>query len=79
MSFKDWLGDTYETDPVDWAEGMAQLIKENRMKEMDYDNLENMLLEMSRSEKREVFSRLGTLIFHLLRKQLQLDILYKNV
>jgi Domain of unknown function DUF29 len=57
----------YETDFVAWAETTAQLLRENRFAELDLDNLIEEVEALSRSDKREIRSRLIKLLSHLLK------------
>lgn len=66
--FRDFLRREYEQDETAWLENMAKLIEEGRTDELDVDNLHDYLLEMARSDRRQVHSRLGVLISHLLKQ-----------
>ena len=57
----------YEADETAWLEEMARLIKERRYDELDYKNLRRYLSDMARRDRREVFSRLTTLLIHRLK------------
>jgi hypothetical protein len=67
------LPDLYLSDETAWLETMAQLVREGRYGELDYPNLGEYLDDMARRDRREVLSRLGTLIAHLLKWQYQPD------
>jgi hypothetical protein len=60
-------GQLYETDFAAWAETTAQLLRENRFAEIDLDNLIEEVEALSRSDKREIRSRLIKLLSHLLK------------
>src|SRR5579864_9147671 len=68
------LSTLYEADETAWLEEMSRLIAEGRREELDYDNLKEYLNDMARRDKREVMSRLGILIFHVLKWECQPDL-----
>lgn len=57
----------YETDETAWLEKMSLLIKERRYEKLDYKHLSEYLSDMAKRDRREVFSRLKTLLVHLLK------------
>src|SRR5438477_2163826 len=57
----------YEQDETAWLEVMADLIRRGRLDEVDYPNLAEYLADMARRDRREVESRLTTLITHVLK------------
>ena len=57
----------FEQDETAWLEVMSQLAAEGRYTEMDYSNLSEYLSDMSKRDRREVFSRLVILLTHLLK------------
>jgi hypothetical protein len=57
----------YEHDETAWLETMSRLAAEGRYSEMDFANLSEYLADMARRDRREVSSRLVTLIAHLLK------------
>ncbi|HMC65324.1 MAG TPA: DUF29 domain-containing protein [Gemmataceae bacterium] len=61
------LPSLYEADETAWLEAMAELIRERRYEELDYQNLCEYLTDMARRDRREVRSRLTTLIAHVLK------------
>src|SRR5438132_295782 len=61
------LRNLYEPDETAWLETMADLIKQGRLDELDYAHLREYLLDMARRDRREVKSRLTTLLAHLLK------------
>ncbi len=66
-SLIDGLVDLYEEDETAWLEQMAALIDQQRFAELDFSNLREFLLDMSRRDKREVLSRLTLLLTHRLK------------
>src|SRR5262245_13283727 len=61
------LGVLYEQDETAWLEAMAELIRQGRLDEVDYPNLAEYLADMARRDRREVESRLTTLLTHALK------------
>jgi hypothetical protein len=57
----------YETDETAWLEKMSKLIEERRYERLDYKHLSEYLSDMAKRDRREVFSRLKTLLVHLLK------------
>ncbi len=57
----------YELDETAWLEQTASLIAQRRFEEIDHENLCEYLSDMARRDKREVRSRLVTLLTHLLK------------
>ena len=57
----------YEKDFYLWTQETANLLKKNRFEEVDLKNLIEEIEAMGRSEKRELESRLTTIIEHLLK------------
>jgi hypothetical protein len=63
----------FERDETAWLETMSQLAAEGRYAEMDYPNLSEYLADMAKRDRREVSSRLVTLLAHLLKWEHQPD------
>jgi hypothetical protein len=63
----DRLPSLYEQDETAWLEAMVDLIREGRFDAIDYPHLGEYLADMARRDRREVKSRLGLLIAHLLK------------
>jgi hypothetical protein len=61
------LAQLYEADETAWLETMAALIREGSTQELDFAHLEEYLTDMAKRDKREVRSRLVTLLAHLLK------------
>jgi hypothetical protein len=57
----------YETDETAWLDAMAELIRQGRWDELDYPHLAEYLTDMARRDRREVESRLATLLTHVLK------------
>jgi hypothetical protein len=67
------LSQLYETDETAWLEAMAELIQQGRRDELDYPHLAEYLSDMARRDRREVESRLATLLTHMLKWTYQPD------
>ena len=57
----------FERDETAWLEIMAHLAAQGRYAEMDHANLSDYLSDMAKRDRREVSSRLVTLLTHLLK------------
>lgn len=57
----------YDQDFYSWLIKNSQLIKEKRFSEIDAENIVEELESMSKSERRELMSRLAVLLAHLLK------------
>ncbi len=58
---------TYREDYHAWALQNAQLLREGRLGEIDSENIAEELEDMGGSKERELESRLGVLLAHLLK------------
>lgn len=67
----DPLPTLYETDETAWLDAMAELVRTRNWDEIDAPNLEEFLTDMARRDRRQVESRLATLVAHLLKWQFQ--------
>ena len=65
------LSTLYRTDYAAWARRNAELLRAGRYLELDVEHLLEELSDMSKSDRRELHSRLLTLIAHLLKWQYQ--------
>lgn len=63
----------YDKDFYGWAMGTAELIRERRFHDLDFENLIEEIESMGRSERHQLTNRLSLLIAHLLKWQLQPD------
>ena len=61
------LSQLYEADETAWLEAMAQRIQQGCWDELDYPHLAEYLNDMARRDRREVKSRLTTLLVHILK------------
>lgn len=62
---------TYEKDVAAWAHEQAQLIRERRFDALDIEHLAEEIEDVSRSDKRELASRMTVLLQHLLKWKFQ--------
>lgn len=68
------MGNTlYEQDFHAWAMQQAELLRTRKLDCADLDNIAEEIESMGRSEKRELVSRLGVLLLHLLKWRFQPD------
>ncbi len=63
----DSLADLYEADETAWLDAMAELIRAERLAELDYGHLAEYLEDMAKRDRREVNSRLKSLLAHVLK------------
>ena len=61
----------YEQDYHAWAQETAQLIRQGRFLEVDVEHLAEEIEDMGASRERELESRLGVLLAHLLKWRYQ--------
>ena len=57
----------YEADETAWLETTAELLRTGQIDRIDFEVLEEYLTDMAKRDRREVESRLVTLIAHLLK------------
>lgn len=57
----------YEVDETAWLEATAELLRQGRLEAVELDTLAEYLTDMTRRDRREVYSRLVTLLAHLLK------------
>jgi hypothetical protein len=67
------LSALYEQDETAWLEAMSALAAAGQYADMDYPHLSEYLADMAKRDRREVFSRLVTLMAHLLKWEYQPD------
>ncbi len=67
------LAELYAEDETAWLDRMGELVRRRRLSELDLDNLAEYLSDMARRDRREVNSRLGVLMAHLLEWEFQPD------
>jgi hypothetical protein len=67
----DALAMLYETDYSAWAKRNAELLRAGRFDELDLEHLLEELSDMSKSDRRELRSRLLVLLAHLLKWEFQ--------
>ncbi|MCA9506845.1 MAG: DUF29 domain-containing protein [Myxococcales bacterium] len=64
---------SYEEDFHGWAIGTAELLRQRRLSDLDFDNLIEEIESMGRSERHQLVNRLAVLIAHLLKWKFQPD------
>jgi len=65
------LAALYEPDETAWLEEMSRRIRTGHRETLDYGNLADYLDDMAKRDRREIQSRLTTLLAHLLKWQFQ--------
>lgn len=61
----------YQTDVVAWANQQAALIRAGQFALLDVENIAEEILDVGKSEQRELASRMMVLLAHLLKWQFQ--------
>lgn len=61
----------HDEDVYGWAIHTAQLLRNKKMNEVDFDNIIEEMEALGRSEKHELINRLSLVISHLLKWQYQ--------
>ena len=64
---REALSQLYEADETAWLEAMADLIQRGQWSDLDYEHLAEYLSDMAIRDRREVKSRLTTLLTHILK------------
>lgn len=57
----------YETDFVAWAERQAALLEQRKFEQLDFINLIDEVLDLSRRERQALYSNLKVILLHLLK------------
>jgi signal transduction histidine kinase len=65
------MGTTYETDIVAWANEQAQLLRSGQLSALDIENIAEEILDVGKSEQRELENRMAVLLAHLLKWEFQ--------
>src|SRR5262245_10756291 len=68
----------YEEDFYGWAMAEANLLRQRRLNDLDFEHLIEELESMGASERREIRSRTKQLLNHLLKWQFQPDLQCKS-
>ena len=61
----------YEEDVYGWATHTAELLRSNKMDEVDFDSIIEEIESLGRSEKGQLINRLSLILSHLLKWQYQ--------
>jgi len=64
-------GNLHDTDFYTWTREQAELLRQRRVDELDSEHLIEELWDMGASQERELESRLGVLLAHLLKWRFQ--------
>ncbi len=65
------MGATYENDIVAWANEQAYLLRSGKLSAIDIEHIAEEIVDVGKSEQRELASRMAVLIAHLLKWQYQ--------
>ncbi len=68
----------YDKDFCDWTMKNAELMRQGKLSEVDFDHIAEELESMGKSEKRAFINRLAVLFAHLLKWQFQPGIRSKS-
>ena len=61
----------YEADYAQWCAEQGALLREGRLSDLDRENLAEEIESLGRSDKREIRSRVGVILLHLLKWEFQ--------
>ncbi len=61
------MSTTYDSDVIAWANEQASLLQAGRFSEIDIANVAEEILDVGKSEQRELASRVAVLLAHLLK------------
>lgn len=64
---------SHDKDVYGWAIHTAQLLRDKKMNEVDFDGIVEELEEMGGNNESQLINRLAQLVFHLLKWQYQPD------
>lgn len=67
------LAELHAGDATAWFEESSRLIRAGKLDDLDYEHLASYLEDMAMRDRREVKSRLGVLLAHLLKWQYQAE------
>ena len=62
---------SYDTDAIAWANEQARLLRAGRFDALDIEHIADEIVDVGKSEKRELASRLAVLLAHMLKWQYQ--------
>ncbi|BCQ24814.1 DUF29 domain-containing protein [Caballeronia sp. NK8] len=65
------MGTPYEKDVVAWAEEQAALLRAGKLASIDIEHIAEEIEDVAKTESRELRSRLGVLLAHLLKWKFQ--------
>jgi Domain of unknown function DUF29 len=65
------MGTTYETDVIAWANEQAALLRSGQLSAIDIEHIAEEILDVGKSEQRELASRMAVLLAHLLKWEFQ--------
>jgi len=65
------MGTAYENDVIAWAKEQASLLRSGQLSSIDIEHIAEEILDVGKSEQRELESRMAVLLAHLLKWQFQ--------
>lgn len=72
------MGTSYESDVVVWANEQAALLRSGQLSAIDIENIAEEILDVGKSEQRELTNRMAVLLAHLLKWQFQPELRCKS-
>ena len=65
------MGTSYEADVVAWANEQAALLRSGQLSAIDIEHIAEEIVDVGKSEQRELTKRMAVLLAHLLKWQFQ--------
>ena len=65
------MGTAYEADVIAWANEQAALLRSGQLSALDIENIAEEILDVGKSEQRELANRMAVLLAHLLKWKFQ--------
>ena len=65
------MGTSYDNDVVAWANEQAALLRSGQLSAIDIENIAEEILDVGKSEQRELTNRMAVLLAHLIKWQFQ--------
>jgi Domain of unknown function DUF29 len=65
------MGTAYEADVIAWANEQAALLRSGQLSAIDIEHIAEEILDVGKSEQRELESRMAVLLAHLLKWKFQ--------
>ena len=65
------MGTAYEADVIAWANEQAAMLRSGQLSALDIENIAEEILDVGKSEQRELANRMAVLLAHLLKWKFQ--------